>query len=129
MNASLPPEDERREERKEEVRQDVPNQAAPGIRLGTNLGLLVAVVIVVFLMLPMLQHERVPAQRSTHAEMERRQQAIEQAAREASDEDAPWTRGQSLNSLQSHAGPVFAERSAGSSAGSPCLASCACSTC
>jgi hypothetical protein len=88
MNASLPPEDERREEREDEARQDVPRQAAPGIGVGTILGLFVAVVIVVILVLPALSYRRVPAQRSTQAELEQRQQAIEQAAREASDEEA-----------------------------------------
>jgi len=85
MNASLPPEDERREEQEPEARQDVPTRAAPRIGLGSLLGLLVAVGIVAILVLPIFQ--RPPAQRSTHAEVERRQQAIEQAAREASDED------------------------------------------
>ena len=88
MNASLPPEDERREKQEDEARQDAPKQAAPGIGPGTILGLLVAVGIVVVLMLPMLQIRRVPARRSAQAELEHRQQAIEQAAREASDEDA-----------------------------------------
>ena len=87
MNASLPPEDERREEQENEARQDVPTRAAPGIGLGTILGLFVAVGIVVILLLPSLQHRRGPAQRSTHTELEQRQQAIEQAAREARDED------------------------------------------
>jgi len=87
MNASLPPEDERPEEKKDEVRPEFPKQAAPGIGLGTILRLSVVVGIVLFLVLPMLPYRRVPAQRSTHAEMEQRQQAIEQAARDASDED------------------------------------------
>ena len=87
MNASLPPEDERREDRKEDARQDVLGQAAPGMRVGGIFGLLLVVASVVILVLPMLPYRRVPAQRTTHAEMEQRQRAIEQAAREASDED------------------------------------------
>lgn len=87
MNASLPPEDERREEQEDEARQDVPTRAAPRIGLGTVLGLFVAVGILVVLVLPEILHQRPPAQRSTHAELEQRQQAIEQAAREARDED------------------------------------------
>jgi hypothetical protein len=64
----------------------VPKQAASGIGVGTVFSLLLAVGIIAFMMLPLLQYRRVPAQRSTRAELEQRQQAIEQVAREASDE-------------------------------------------
>ena len=87
MNASLPPEDERREEQEDVARQDVPVQTKPRISLGTVLGIFLAVATVALLVLPSLPFQRVPAQRSTHAELERRQQAIEQAVREANDED------------------------------------------
>lgn len=87
MNASLPPEDELREEREEEVRQEGPQKSAPGIGLGAIFGWLAVAAVVAFLLLPLLQQPRVPAQRSAQAELERRQQVIEQAAREASDEE------------------------------------------
>ena len=87
MNASLPPDDERREEREDQARQEVPAQTAPGIGLGSMLGLLAVVGLVAIFLLPMFQHRRGPARRSTHTELEQRQQAIEQAAREARDED------------------------------------------
>jgi hypothetical protein len=87
MNASLPPDDERREERTDEAQPEAAApQAGRGIGVGTVFSLLLAVGVMAFLMLPLLDYQRVPAQRSTQAELERRQQAIEQAAREASDE-------------------------------------------
>jgi hypothetical protein len=87
MSNSLPPDDERREKPEDEARQEAPTQAAPRVGLGTMLGLFAVVAILVVLLLPAIQDMRVPAPRSTHDEMEQRQQQIEQAAREASDED------------------------------------------
>lgn len=87
MNASLPPEDERREDQQHEVRQEVPLPAPPIFGWGTILGLLFVVAVGVILLLPAIQGPRWGATRSTQAEMNARQQAIEQAAREASNED------------------------------------------
>lgn len=90
MNASLPPEDDRREDREEQenrAREEGGQQRAPRVGLGAMLGLLLVVGFLGLLLLPAIQDRRVPAQRSAQDELERRQQEIEQAAREASDAD------------------------------------------
>jgi len=86
MNLPFPPEDEL-SAKKDEVREEVPNQAASGIGLGSILAMFAGVGIAVMLLLPAIQSSGGGAQRSTQAEMEQRLQAVEQAAREAGEED------------------------------------------